>query len=293
MPENKNTQNKKLPLKFFIWEVFLFSLTLFLGIASAIKMNKILEIQQIYVSSINIWQFLLYFIIGTLFILIISFFIKSKPRKGKIFKVLFIFVIFWGGIIILDLWIGNILSGIGSIISLVFMVFLIFLWLKKSSILIHNLCMILGICGAGITLGLKLEPKIMIILLIIFSVYDYIAVYKTKHMIKMAKEMIEHQAILALIIPQKISDFKENLKEVKAGGNFLVLGGGDIVFPLLFCSSFVRQDILSSLIMGIFSVIGLIFSFLIFAFQKTRKPIPALPPIALFLILGYLIILIA
>ena len=171
------------------------------------------------------------------------------------------------------------------------MIFLIIVWLKKGSVLVHNLCIIFGIAGVGASLGLRLDPLMVAVLLIAFSVYDYIAVYKTKHMVKMAKEMIEHQAILAIIIPQKLADFKGKLEGVKAGGKFMVLGGGDIAFPLLLCASLVRQGIIPSLVVAVFSIFGLFLSFLIFTKQKTRKPIPALPPIALFSILGFLITL--
>jgi len=284
MSEGNEGQNKKVQVRVFLWEAILFSLTLFLGIATALKINRFLETEEISISPINPWQFLFSFLIGTLLILIISFLIKSKPRKGKVFKILFIFVIFWGAIIVLSLWLGDIpalaLTGL-----------LIFLWLKRPSVLVHNLCIILGIAGVGAALGLRIEPKIMVALLIIFSIYDFIAVYKTKHMVKMAKEMIEHQAILALVIPRKVSDFKGRLEEIKTGGKFLILGGGDIAFPLLFCVSLIRQDILSSLIVAVFSLIGLFFSYLIFTSQKIKRPIPALPPIALFSILGFLITL--
>jgi len=69
----------------------------------------------------------------------------------------------------------------------------------------------------------------------------------------------------------------------------LVLGGGDIIFPLILCSSLIPQGIANSLIVGLFALVGLFVSFLFFIGQKTRKPIPALPPIALFSIIGYLI----
>ena len=105
----------------------------------------------------------------------------------------------------------------------------------------------------------------------------------------MVKEMVEAKAILGLILPSKISDFKINLKEVSPGGKFLILGGGDIIFPLILCVSLASQGIFKSLIVSVFATIGLALSFYLFISQKTRKPIPALPPIALFSIIGYLI----
>ena len=294
MPENEENQKKKLPVKIFLWEAILFSLTLFLGIATAIKLSRAyeaLEVQGDVLPPIGFWQFLLYFIIGTLLILAVPRFIKSKNKKSKIFKFVFLFAIFWGGFITLDIWIAEQLFPIGDIIALSLVVYFIFLWIKSSSVLIHNICIIIGIAGLGAMLGLRVRPETMIPLLIFFSVYDFIAVYKTKHMVKMAKEMIEHQAILALIIPEKASDFKGKLKQVKAGGKFMVLGGGDIVFPLLFCVSLLPRGLLVSLIVAGFSLIGLFFSYFVFTRQKIKKPIPALPPIAIFSIIGFLVTL--
>lgn len=292
MPKNKKIKKQIIPLNLFFWEAVLFSLTLFLGIATAFKINRFLKAQEISIAPVNFWQFIFYFIVGTICFLFIIFFIKSKPQKGKIFKFLFLFTIFWGALVTLDIWLAEPLLWVGDILALFLTFYFLFLWLKKSSIFVHNLCMILGISGVGAFLGLRLDPNIVAVLFIIFSFYDFIAVYKTKHMIKMAKEMIESQAIIAMVIPQKIEDFQGKLKEIKAGGRFMVLGGGDIVFPLLFSASLVPQGVLPALIVGIFSLIGLFLSFLIFTNQKERKPIPALPPIALFSILGYLITLI-
>ncbi len=271
------------PWRVFAFEAFLFSLALVLGITTAFRLNRILEIQEISLPGISFWYFLFYFLLTALFIwLIISFSGKFKKGKGIFFKGIFILTVFWGGALLLSLWILD-------IFALFLMGILIFWWFKKPTILVHNLCIIFGIAGAGSILGLRLEPLIVVALLIIFSIYDFIAVYKTKHMVKMAKEMIEMGAILALIVPSKISGFKADLKKVEPGGKFLILGGGDIVFPLLLCVSLVSEGILNSLIIALFALFGLFFSFWIFASQKIRKPIPALPPIALFLIIGFLI----
>jgi len=57
----------------------------------------------------------------------------------------------------------------------------------------------------------------------------------------------------------------------------------------IFSASLVSQGILSSLIVATFSLIGLFAGFYFFISQKVRQPIPALPPIAVFSIIGFLI----
>jgi len=145
--------------------------------------------------------------------------------------------------------------------------------------------------GLGTVLGLNLTPLMVVSFLVLFSIYDFIAVYKTKHMIKMAKEMMTVGVILGFIAPSKLADLKIPLRKVKMGGKFLILGGGDVVFPMLLVVSLLPQGLFHSLIVAFFALIGLFFSFLIFISQKVRAPIPALPPIALLSLLGYLLTL--
>lgn len=267
--------------RIFFWEALLFSLTLGLGIATAFRASNILEKEEVLLPSVSFPQFLLYFFLANLFVFLILFF-GPKQGKGFVLRTVFLFSIGLSTLLLINTWIPNIFSFVLTFL-------LIFLWLKRPSVLVHDLVMVFSMAGAGSILGLRIEPEIVVALLLFFSIYDFIAVYKTGHMVKMAKEMIKKGAIIALIVPSKISDFKGEIGQVKPGGKYLILGGGDIVFPLLFCSSLISEGILSSLIVAGFSVLGLLASFLIFITQKKRKPIPALPPIALFSIIGFLI----
>jgi len=269
----------------FLFEAFLFSLTLGLGIAAAVKISEVLKIQKIVLPQISFWSFIVSFLLSTLFIFLIIRFLKFKKVKGLIFKIIFVLAAAFGGLLFFEAWFPE-------PIPFVIIIALILWWWEKPLILNQDTLMIFGLAGAGSALGLAIEPLMAVVLLIIFSIYDFIAVYKTKHMIEMAKEMIEEKTILALVIPSNLSEFKADLKEVKPGGKFLILGGGDIVFPLLFSASLVPIGILNSLIVALFSLIGLFVSSYIFIKQKVRAPIPALPPIALFSIIGFLISLI-
>jgi len=270
------------PWRIFIFEAFLFCLTLFLGVLTAFRVNKISTIQKIALPKISFWQFTFNFILATLFLLFVIYCVRFKKRKRSLFKALFAIAVFFGCLLFIESWIGE-------PVPLILTTLLVFWWLKKPSVLNQDILIIFGIAGVGSVLGLSLEPKIIIWILVIFSLYDFIAVYLTKHMIKMAKEMIEEGAILALIIPPNISNFRENLESVQPGGRFLILGGGDIAFPLLFSVSLISTGILNSIIVATFSLVGLFVGFYFFTRQKDRQPIPALPPIGLFSIIGYLI----
>jgi len=262
---------------------FLFSLTIGLGIFVARKLSQLFEFQGEKIVPISIWQFLGEFVLALFIIFLILFFGKKfKQKKKTLLKVLFLIATGLGSLISL----GTIFGDFSFPIVLV----LLFLWLKKPCVLFHNILVVFGIAGTGSYLGLSLNPKSVVLLLILFSAYDYIAVYKTKHMVVMAKEMLQEGVIIGLILPHNLSDYKTPLSQVKPGGErFFVLGGGDITFPLLLCCSILYQGLINSLIVAGFALIGFAFSFLIFSRQKTPRPIPALPPIALFSIIGYAI----
>lgn len=275
--------------KIFIFELFWFSLAQIAGLIIARKMlietvARQGKIIQILPSEFSISNFLVSFLLVTVFILLVS---KFSKGKNLIFKSLFILISFLGGIV----FFGSFLPIIFALLSI--LIFLFF-WFKNSSLWLHNLILIFGIAGIGGEVGLSLSPQIIIFLFLILAIYDIFAVYKTKHMVKIAKSMAESRAILGIILPQKFSDFNRKLEEVKIGEKkqeFLVLGAGDIVFPLILISSVLPQGIVKSLIIFLFSLLGLFFGFWLFL-RLGKKPMPALPPLAFFSIIGFLITLI-
>jgi presenilin-like A22 family membrane protease len=273
------------PKNIFLFEIGFFILVQIFGILSAFKIFKILNVEKIPVEPVSPFEFIIGFAFATILILLAIRFLKFKTGRNILFKAFFILAISFGSFLFFSLWTDD-------LFALILLTLLISLWLFRPNVLVHNFLLFSGMVGIGSILGLRLEPLMVILLLILLSIYDFIAVYKTKHMIKMAKGMIESGAILGLILPPTISGFKANLKEVSPGGRFLILGGGDIIFPLILCVSLIPQGILPSLIVAFFATLGLASSFYLFISQKVRKPIPALPPIALFSIIGFLITLI-
>lgn len=289
MPEDKKTKGKKEirallvhPWKVFGFEAFLFALNMALGILAGLRLKEIFEIQKIFPQPISVIELILYFVLATAFLLLVIYFFKRRKAKGVFFKIIFALTLGLGNFYFFGLWLP------GIIVIPLIIVLIIFLF-KKTSLLLHNAALLFAAAGIGAGLGMQLTPLAVVLLLAIFSVYDFIAVYKTKHMVKMAEVMLEHRAILGIVVPQKISDFRAQLKEVEPGGRFLVLGAGDIVFPLILVVSVLPFSVVDSLVVAIFSLIGLLAGFLIFISKKERTPMPALPPIALFSVIGYLL----
>ena len=137
--------------------------------------------------------------------------------------------------------------------------------------------------------GLSLSIEAAIIILAILSCYDIISVYKIGHMVKMFKGVAKTGAIFSLILPEKFSGFKMKIKDVTPGEGFLYLGGGDLAFPAILMVSALSHSTTSSIAIAIGATFGLSVTHFLFVTQKSRKPMPALPPIALGSILGFLV----
>jgi len=282
-------------LNVFWKEILLFLITQILGIVVAVKTSKILITLNVEIEQVSLSSFLIYFLIFTLAIL--ALLKVSKKGGGIIFQIFFVLAIFSGLDILFSIFIGE----PGAMILAFGLVILRFI---RPTVLLHNLVVIGGLAGVGGMLGLTLIPRDAIILLVILAIYDVIAVYKTKHMVKMAETMIKKRAILGIIVPEKLSGFYGSMADVEKDkfqkkekntrpktakmGRFMVLGGGDLALPLLLISSVAVNNIWQSIIILFFSLLGLTAMHFIFIKLKS-KPMPALPPLAVFSILGYFV----
>ena len=282
--KEKKAQTRKKILNPLLGEGIIFSLVFVLGLLCALQLSQIFEKEKIQIPQFSISQFLISFFIIVLFILLLIALPKFKKAKKFIYQTLFILIALYGIILVLS-------TFLPPIWVLIVGIFIFLCWSYFKNVLFQDLLVALSIAGISVPLGLSINPKSMIILLVFFAFYDFIAVYKTKHMIKMAKSMMEAGAITAFFIPFQWRNFFLKIKDARTGKDFIVLGGGDIAFPLLFAISVLRIDFVASILVSIFAFMGLTVSYFTFALQKTRRPIPALPPIALFAIVGYIIAL--
>ncbi|RLF47970.1 MAG: hypothetical protein DRN20_05225, partial [Thermoplasmata archaeon] len=99
------------------------------------------------------------------------------------------------------------------------------------------------IVGGGIiaVLGVSLAIIPSIIFMVGLAIYDFIAVYKTKHMISLAEAAIKVQVPLLLIVPKgrgKIRGRYSNLDDARREAFFM--GLGDVIIPgVLVTSSYI------------------------------------------------------
>lgn len=264
------------------WGAFLTESLIFLtiqGVGLFVGWKLIQEVQRLsIVETISITEFIVAFVMATAVLLLALKFIKHKMA----FKLLFIFLIMIGSKIVFESVFPAIFAGILAILVLV-------AWLMIPTILTQNIAMLFTIAGISASVGAALSVPVILVMLGILSIYDVIAVYKTEHMVKMFKTLMKKGVMLAIIVPAKLSDVSQRISDIKVGKGVMMLGTGDISFPLMFAVAVLKVSWIASLGVILGAWAGLFVIYYLLSAQRERKPMPALPPIALGSLLGFLV----
>ena len=206
-------------------------------------------------------------------------------------RLLFALLFSWGAFIATVFYVP---VPLAVAIALVFGAF----WFLIPLVWLHNLVLILAVSSIGAVFGRFITPWTAMVIILALAVYDFLAV-RFKFMLWMADRLSQINALPALIIPKNYSEWNLNLKkrgekmiEVNpADREYSILGGGDIAFPcLLTASVYFAQGFKPAAIMAMLGLAGLISVYAIQAIFLKGKPMPALPPIAAFTLVGLLII---
>lgn len=174
--------------------------------------------------------------------------------------------------------------------NLAFFLAVIFTYLKtfRNNFFIHNFTELFVYGGLTTIFIPLLTIKTAFILLILISCYDMYAVWKTKHMIALAKSQAEQGVFAGLALPYKFPKPVYHPPQVKLSKikpvRVAILGGGDIGFPLMFTGTLFVKYGWSVLIVTLFTSLSLAFLFLS---AKKNKFYPAMPFITLGCFLGY------
>jgi presenilin-like A22 family membrane protease len=171
-------------------------------------------------------------------------------------------------------------------------------WFLIPLVWLHNLVLILAVSSLGAVFGRFITPWTAMAIILALAVYDFLAV-RFKFMLWMADRLSDVNALPALIIPKDYSEWNLNLKRHgekmielnPVRREYSILGGGDIAFPcLLTASVYFAQGFKPAAIMAVLGLVGLVSVYAIQAIFLKGKPMPALPPIAAFTLVGLLII---
>lgn len=162
-----------------------------------------------------------------------------------------------------------------------------------------NAAAIISSAGVAALFGFSLGFLPAVVFIVMLSLYDYIAVFKTKHMITMARELSTRQlsfAVTAKSAPKRMPTEPEPAYVQRANreGERLDLGTGDLSVPAMISVSAYSlgpNGMIYAIAVAIGSTLSL-YALLKFV-SKERVFLPALPPICLGGMLALLIVKLA
>lgn len=221
----------------------------------------------------SVLLFLVLFAAATVFLLLLF-----KMYQGRLlYRLIFSLVAFLGLLKLFETVFPPEFSALGAAIFLIGLFIIPTVWT-------HDVIIILASAGVGPVLALNFSEQAAVFLLLFFSLYDIIAVVFTQHMMTLAHAMIRHQATFALFVPERRKGFGANIAAVRPGAGFLIVGGGDLVLPMVYLSVIARDSMATAVVGACGALAG---QFLNHLFLITaRKPIPALPLISAGMLLG-------
>lgn len=180
-------------------------------------------------------------------------------------------------------------------IALIFIFPLALVKTFKRNLIVHNFTELFVYPGIAAVFVPLLSFWTIVFLLVLISLYDMWAVWRSGIMQKMAKYQINEVKVFGgFLIPyiskkvrQKLRKLpKSELKNKKVRAQVAVLGGGDVVFPI----------IASGVMLATFGILGAIFTILgaflglsYLLITAKKKPYPAMPFITAGIFLGMVV----
>ncbi|MFH1787086.1 MAG: presenilin family intramembrane aspartyl protease [archaeon] len=227
--------------------------------------------------------------LGMLFATLLILFIIKYLNRKIVFQMLFAWLIFVGSLFVFGSVLIFPLAALlaGLVVAARFLM---------PRVWVQNVAMILSIAGISPQLAMYFGTPTIIAILLLASAYDYYAVFKTKHMIKMFESLMKHETPFTFVIPAKGSmsgevNGKLHKKKKKGQREYYLLGTGDIAFPTIFVVALLADySPLSAAFAFAGAIVGMIVDHLIL--MKMKTAIPALPAIAVCSIAAFLLSLV-
>jgi presenilin-like A22 family membrane protease len=163
----------------------------------------------------------------------------------------------------------------------------------RPNIFVHNITEIFLYGGLAAIFVPIMNMYAAFMLLFFMSVYDIYAVWKSKHMVSLAKFQTNSKVFAGLSIPynppkEKIESKRKKVKKIETFKT-AILGGGDIALPLLFAGVAMKTfGFFASLIISVFATIAITF---LFIKSKKDKFYPAMPFLTAGCVLGYAVVM--
>ena len=240
------------------------------------------------------------FIIAIFLILILT-----KIKSVIFMRVWFFIVVCLALGLTLNVLIFNLKIPHSALIAIGIGIILAYFKIFKRNIILHNITELLIYPGIAAVFASILNIFTLIVLLIIIAVYDVWAVWHSGIMQKMAKYQIENVKVFGgFFIPYASKKIKDKInflrqkyknknipgaiiKKNKIKVNLAILGGGDIVFPIISAGVILKAwGLVPALIVVLFSFLALLY---LFVFAKKKKFYPAMLYLSMGIFLGILV----
>jgi presenilin-like A22 family membrane protease len=195
------------------------------------------------------------FVFGYILVATGIMFLVLKYYKGRnLFQAMEFLLEFSAVQIVLFLFVNEIFSFIGGLAAV---------GLRLWKPVLRNGFLLFAAMVVGSLLGSSLDLLPALVLAWLLAAYDYCAVFKTKHMVKLAKQLNERGAAFAISIQQK----KESVQ----------LGTGDVVVPVMLGVAALKLSWTAALLSSAGALVGLFL--LLGLLERVKGYYPALPPI--------------
>ena len=312
--ENRLIENRQL-----VGILTMFMLVQFAGIALATLWFNGATYQQITSAQIasgpsNVLLLLAYIILLAVAMILIFRFYHGAKLFRVIEGVVIFIASFYVFLILLDYLIQSAnMAAIGAAILAILLVAAKNKWVK-----LKNVAAIIASIGVGAVLGFGFSFLAAIIFMGLLAIYDFVAVFITKHMITLANvvtdnnlafmvDMNEVEAVPKYNFSKKeLSEYNKYVKSsgqrgkrilsvMKKTGSMgmvpisanVALGTGDLAIPLMVAVSAYKLTLsfVPSFFIALGAVLGLILT--MFILRKYKRALPAIPPLFLGVLIGF------
>ncbi len=259
--------------------------------------------------STGLYSILLYIVVTIIFSFVVIY--LTRKKKLHVIKIVFLFltayIIFYVSLIIGDAFYSAVYMVyyplgpdlLNTAVTLANYDFYI-IWIGTPAVLMYyliqrnewyitNIAGFLMSAGLASLWGLLLNVWYAVALLVIFAVYDYISVYRTKHMISLAKAAVDEKLPMLFVFPgSRGFTMKDVSWDNRSDEGVMMLGFGDVALPSILVASSAIYGMATSLAFVFFPLIGGIAGMSALLFLGVKKPAPGLPFINAGTILGFL-----
>jgi presenilin-like A22 family membrane protease len=226
-------------------------------------------------------------IVIAMLIAVFLIFLLMRIKATLLLRLWFFFVV----VIALSITFNTVILkfNYSEFIALIIALPLAFYKVFKRNLIVHNLTELLIYPGIAAVFVPILNLWAIVLLLLLISVYDIYAVWHTGHMQKMVKFQINKvKAIGGFLLPIITKKQKLELKKLRAQAKksrkgkkkgirvgLAILGGGDVVFPIIFAGIvFKTLGFIPAITISIFATLSILYIFMI---AKKKEAYPAMP----------------